>query len=193
MRTAIVLLALGAAARAKGPLDGLDGQARAMLDPLREQALRPAELIARMQVRPDSVVADIGAGPGWLTLPLARAAWRGWVIATDIRADYLAVLARRAAEAGIKNIATRIVGQERNGLDDRSVDLIVLCQVDHYLRDRPTYFASLVKALRPSGRIVLVNYVRHREVDLAAARLAQLRVVSEWTPSPPFFMMILVP
>jgi ubiquinone/menaquinone biosynthesis C-methylase UbiE len=164
-----------------------------MLDPLREQALHPHELVAQLHLAPDAVVADVGAGVGFLTLELAHAVPRGRVIATDIRADYLAVNERRAKQAGIANLETRVVPADRPALPDHSVDVALLCQVDHALRDRAGYFAALVPALRPGGRIVLVNYARYREPDLEAARAAGLRVVDQWTPSPPFFMVALMP
>ena len=62
----------------------LDAVGKQMLDPLREQTLHPTELVARLKLRSDAVVADVGAGPGFLTVPLARAVPRGSVIAPDL-------------------------------------------------------------------------------------------------------------
>ncbi len=171
----------------------LDAQARAMLDPIREEALRPRELIARLRLPPTAVIADIGAGPGFLAIPIARAVPRGVVIATDIRREYLDVLSTRAKEAKLTNVQTRLVESERPGLDTKSIDVALLCQVDHYLKDRTAYLTALLPALRPGGRMVLVNYNRFREADLTAARQAGLRVVDEWTPSVAFFMIALSP
>jgi ubiquinone/menaquinone biosynthesis C-methylase UbiE len=171
--------------------DELDPVERTMLDPLREQALHPRELIARLQLAPTAVIADVGAGPGFLTLPLAAAVPRGRVIATDVRAEYLATLARRARAAGVANVETRVVPADRPALDAASIDLALLCQVDQYLPDRVAYLRELKRALKPHGRVVLVNYARFRDADLAAARAASLRVVDEWAPSPPFFVLTL--
>jgi ubiquinone/menaquinone biosynthesis C-methylase UbiE len=171
----------------------LDGMGRQMLDPLREQILHPAELVSRLSLRPDARVADVGAGPGFLTLTLARAVPRGTVLATDIRADYLAVAAERAAAAGLRNVRTRVVPPDRPALDARSIDVAILCQVDHYLADRAVYLTALVPALKPGGRIVIVNYAEHRDAVLAAARRAGLRVVDEWQPSVGFFVVALRP
>jgi ubiquinone/menaquinone biosynthesis C-methylase UbiE len=190
---AAIAALVGLAGVAFGDAPALDAQGRAMLDSLREEALRPAALIARLALAPDDVIADVGAGPGFLTLPLARAVPRGRVIATDVRADYLAVAAERAARAGLENVRTRVVPADRPGLDPRSINLAILCQLDHYLKDRAAYFAALVPALRRDGRIALINYARYREADLAAARAAGLRVVDEWAPSPPFFLLVLAP
>ena len=162
-----------------------------MLDPIRVEALHPSELVARLGLRPDATISDIGAGPGFLTLLLAQAVPRGHVIATDVRPAYLAVLTKRAAQAGLRNVKTRLVSSDAPGLEPHSVDLAILCQVDHYLRDRGRYLAALAETLRPRGRIVLVNYARYRAADLEAARSASLRVIEGWNPSPPFFAMVL--
>ncbi len=166
---------------------------RQMLDPLREQILRPRELVAHLALSPEARVADVGAGPGFFTLPLARAVPRGGVLATDVRADYLAVAAERAAAARLGNVRTRVVPRDRPDLPPRSIDLALLCQVDHFFADRAAYFAALIPSLRPGGRIVIVNYVEHREAVLAAARRAGLRVVDEWQPSLGFFLVALRP
>ena len=171
----------------------LDAVGRMMLDPLRNKALDPPALIARLAPAPDAVIADVGAGPGFLTLPLARAVSRGHVIATDIEPAYLDFLAANAREQHIVNIETKLVDAANPGLAPSSVDLALLCQLDHGLADRATYFAELTRALRPGGRIALVNYRRYRVADLAAARAANLRVVDEWSPSPPFFLLVFAP
>jgi SAM-dependent methyltransferase len=166
---------------------GLDGQGRAMLDPLREKILQPEQLIARLHVLDDSVVADIGAGPGFWSGHLSRAVPRGKVIATDVRADYLAHI----DSLGLANVTTRVVAPEDPSLAARSIDLALLCQVDQYLGDRADYFAKLLPSLKRGGRIVLVNYVEHRAADLSAATKLNLRVLDEWEPSPGFFVMVL--
>jgi len=116
---------------------------------------------------------------------------RGRVIATDVRGDYLATAARRARAAGLSNVETRVVPRDRPALDVASIDLAFVCQVDQYLPDRVAYLRELKRALKPGGRVALVNYARFRDADLAAARAASLRVADEWAPSPPFFVLVL--
>jgi 16S rRNA G1207 methylase RsmC len=188
---ALALLALFARPEAVAP--GLDAQSRAMLDPLREQALHPTELVERLHLPPDATVADLGAGPGFLSLPLARAVPRGRLIATDVDPRALDVLRRRAAAAGLHNVEVRQVSADTPGLAPATVDVALLCQLDHYLKDRVAWLAALRPALKPGGRVVVINYVRHREAALAAARAAGLRLVEEWRPSPPFYVAILQP
>lgn len=164
-----------------------------MLDPAREARLRPAALVEHLRLRPDAVVADIGAGPGLLTLPLARAVPQGRVIATDINQGYLRVLARRAEAAGLRQVETRRVAPDAPGLEAGSVDLTLLCQVDHVLRNRVVYLKELVRALRPGGRIVIVHHTDHRPGAEALARAAGLVVVDSWAPSSDFFLLSLEP
>jgi SAM-dependent methyltransferase len=164
-----------------------------MLDSIRVEALRPADLVAQLALPPTAVVADVGAGPGFFTLPLSRAVPNGEVIATDLHADYLLVTLARAAADGDQNVKAQLVGADDPGLHPASIDLAFLCQVDHALHDRAAYFARLVPALRPGGRIALVNYVRYHDADVAAARAVGLHIVSEWQPSPPFFLLVLAP
>lgn len=162
-----------------------------MLDSFREEVLQPEALIRRVGIARKAAIADIGAGPGFWTLRLARAAFGGRVTALDIRADYLEATAARARTAGLKNVRTQLVRPDDAGLSPRSVDLVWMSQVDHYLPDRARYFNGVARALRPGGRIVIINYERYRDVDLAAAAAAGLRVVDEWRPSVAFFMIVL--
>lgn len=187
----LALSLLVSAVAAQEPQGHLDAQGRAMLDPLREQALRPREVIARLRLAPNAVVADVGAGPGFWSVPLAKAVPNGSVLALDVRADYLAVAVARARQAGVANLRTRVIPPGDAQLGRRSVDLVLLAQVDQYLEDRASYFASLASALRPGGRLVIINYERFRSPDVAAAQSAKLRVVDEWQPSPPFFVLVL--
>ena len=171
----------------------LDAAGQRMLDPIRLEALALPKLIERLQLRSSFVVADIGAGPGFLTLPIAHAVKDGMVIATDVRADYLAVLEQRAQAENLSNVKTRVVRPDDPGLEPSSVDLAILCQVDHALVDRTAYFRALIPALRPGGRIVLINFARYKDADLEAAKGASLEVVDAWDPSPPFFSLFLAP
>lgn len=160
-----------------------------MLDPIRVELLRPAELLARLHLRPGDRVADIGAGPGFFTLPLAEKAAE--VIATDIRADLLAVANARAQAAHLRNVRVKQVAPTETGLEPRSMDLVFMCQVDHLLATRAAYFRDVAAALRPGGRIAVVNRATFRDPVRRAASVAGLRIVDEWSPSPLMFAMVL--
>ena len=176
MRTLVILSALflGALVRPDFSPVAIDAAGRAMLDPMRFRALSPPDLVARLHLDPTSTVADVGAGPGFLTEYLARAVPRGTVIATDMRAEYLPVLASRM-RGGDRERGDPSRGARRGGAPTGSIDLALLCQVDHYLDDREGYLRTLLPSLRPRGRIVLVNYARYRDAGPAAARRCRCR------------------
>ena len=162
-----------------------------MLSPQRARQLPPEKLIAALGLRGDETVADVGAGAGFFTLPLARALPRGRVIATDIEPTYLTVLGRRAA--GLHNIETKLVAKDDPGLAAESLDLALLVQVDHYLPGRAAYFSRLRAALRPSGRLALVNFDRYRALDIAAAEASNFTVTDSREVGPDLFLVILRP
>jgi SAM-dependent methyltransferase len=175
-----------------GPIDPpMDGETRAMLHPRRLPLLDLPALFRRLELPPNAVIADVGAGPGLLTLAFAREVPKGKVIATDIRRDLLDILISRAAAERIDNIETLLVSADQPGLAPRSADVIILCQVDHYLPDRRQYFRALAGVLRPGGRIVLLNYRQYRDQALEDAKASSLHILDEWRPSRPFYATIL--
>jgi trans-aconitate methyltransferase len=193
MRSAVLLLLLVTSCDEGSGKAPLDYEGRKLLDPVRFEALRPAELIHRLELRSDARVADIGAGPGFLTLILARAVPGGTIVATDVRADYLRVLTERAESDGITNITTRLAHPDAPGLAAGSEDAVILCQVDQYVPDRVAYFEALVPALGPGGKLVVLNQARFRDTDEAALRATGWRVITSWNPSPAFFALIAQP
>lgn len=184
---------LVAASAADSGVPPLDFQGSLMLDPHRRAELDPSALVERLALPAGAHVADVGAGPGFLTLVLAQAVPEGRVIATDINPDYLAVVANRARHANLRNVETRRVPAEHPLLASASVDLALLCQVDHYLADRQRYFAELVPALRPGGRIAVVNFEPYQPAVEAAGRQVGWRVTDSWSPSPGVFLLVFSP
>ncbi|RDJ92989.1 methyltransferase domain-containing protein, partial [Lacticaseibacillus rhamnosus] len=75
-------------------------------------------------------------------------------------------------DGGSSQLARRPATAEDSGLLPGSVDLVLLCQVDHYLRDRAAYLLRLRTTLRPHGRIALLNYARYLAADRDAATAA---------------------
>jgi precorrin-6B methylase 2 len=167
--------------------DALDGTGRAMLSDMRRDIMQPTALVARLHLPLDAVVADLGAGPGAFTHDLARAVPRGKVIAIDIDRAYLARIERDARARGEGNVETRLTTTEDSGLGPDEADLVFLCQVDHYLRDRPAYLRALGGRLRMGGRVVIVNSLREGDaIDRIASQLGW-RELDRWEPAAGFF------
>ncbi len=124
-------------------------------------ALRPeiqSEVIAFMGLTPGQVVADVGAGPGFYTFPLARAVGpSGRVLALEINDRMLDFLGRQAAEQRLDNVLPRR-GQEHDiQVAEGSLDHAFMTQMfvdvegSHALADRRQLFGSILRALRPGG------------------------------------------
>lgn len=148
-------------------------------------------LIKKLELPEDAIIADLGAGDGAVALALAALVPKGRVIATELRADLLARLEARAKNEHRTNLETRLVGEDEPGLAERSVDLIVLCQVDHYFADRARMLKKLRAALKPSGRLVIINYEKYRAAAIADANTAGLHTREIWTPARPYYTAVL--
>lgn len=136
---------------------------------------QPQRLIAALQLSPGDVVAEVGAGGGYLTLQLARAVGpAGQVVATDIDGTALAALRERAQAEGLSQIQTRLVTAMEPGLEPGRYRLILLAQVDHLLGDRAAYLRALLPALSAAGRIAVSNREQHLAALCQAAAAAQL-------------------
>lgn len=118
-------------------------------------------IAAAAGLRPDWRVADIGAGSGLFTLLFAgRVGPRGEVIAVDIVPGFLDQIRQRARAAGFQNVRTVLATERSVELPPRSVDLAFVCDTYHHFEYPRNVLASLHRALRPGGELVLVEFKR---------------------------------
>jgi SAM-dependent methyltransferase len=112
-------------------------------------------------VKPGMAVADIGAGTGLFTRLFARAVGSaGRVYAVDIVPKFLAHIEADARRDGITNITT-VLGKDRSAeLPEGSVDLLFLCDSYHHFEYPRSMNASMWKALRPGGTLLLIDFRR---------------------------------
>jgi ubiquinone/menaquinone biosynthesis C-methylase UbiE len=119
---------------------------------------KPDELVAALGLSPGAVAADVGAGPGYFTLRLARAVGpSGRVFGVDVDPRMTALLAERARDAGLANV-TPVLAPDGDGLPPRPCDLVLLVNAFHHFPDGPGYLRRLAGALAPGGRIALVDF-----------------------------------
>lgn len=115
-------------------------------------------LLTMLDLEDDDVVADIGAGSGTLTLPIARLVPRGRVLAVDIQPEMLEFVAARAAEAGLANVETVLGTVDDARLPAGSVDVVVLVDAYHEFSHPKEMLDSIRRALKPDGRVVQVEF-----------------------------------
>jgi len=130
-------------------------------DPHRIEWQKPDEVMAKLRLKPGEAVADLGAGSGYFTLRFATAVGpQGKVYAVDILPGMLDYIRQRAQTEGIKNIELVQALPHDPKLPPASVDMIFICDTLHHISDRPTYYPLLVKALRPGGRLVNIDFYK---------------------------------
>lgn len=129
-------------------------------DPERPRYLPYDAVIARIGATAGMHVADIGAGTGYFSFPLARAVGdTGKVYAVDLQKAMLEWLDKKRAGAPE---ASRIVTMEgdasRTGLPDRSVDLVLMSNVWHEVDDRTATLDEIKRILRPGGHFAILDW-----------------------------------
>lgn len=113
-----------------------------------------------LRILPPIEVADLGAGEGLLSELLARRCKK--VIAVDNSAKIVAFGARKAKKNGIKNLEFRLGDLQDPPLETASVDLVVLSQALHHAEDPARALASTYRVLRPGGRIMILDLLKHK-------------------------------
>lgn len=116
-------------------------------------------LLEQLELHPGQTACDLGAGNGYHALRMARAvAPGGEVVAVDIQPEMLALLRGRARAAGIDNVKTIVGTRTDPELGTKRCDLILLVDVYHELSEPEAMLKAMKAALRPEGRIALVEF-----------------------------------
>jgi predicted methyltransferase len=120
---------------------------------------KPDQIMDALNIADGSTVADIGAGAGWFTIRLARRVGpRGVVYAQDVQRQMLEAIRRRVAKEGFENVQTRLGAGSNPNLPAASLDAVLVVDVYPEVEDRITFLRNLGSALKPNGRIGIVNY-----------------------------------
>lgn len=127
----------------------------------REVRDRQPEVLAALQLSPGLTVADVGSGTGLYTLPFAAAVGaKGRVFAVDVQPYFLDHVRQRATKAGHEHIVPILADAESAQLPAGELDLIFMCDAYHHVEQPTPYLASLRAAMKPDGRLVIVDYRR---------------------------------
>jgi arsenite methyltransferase len=129
-----------------------------MNDPSRDSWQQPKAVIQALNVSPGARVADLGAGGGYFTWPLAEAVGPvGTVYAVDINETGLRMIEREAKARHLSNVKPVLAAPTDAKLPE-SVDLVFSCDTYHHMSGRVTYFRSLASHLRENGRVAILDF-----------------------------------
>jgi protein-L-isoaspartate O-methyltransferase len=155
--------------------------------PEREKEEQPKKLLKALDLKPGLVVADIGAGSGYHSFRMAeKVGPKGKVLAVDIQKEMLDIIRQRMEKEKVENIKP-ILGTETDPkLPANGVDLILLVDVYHEFAFPYEMTVAMVKALKPGGRLVFVEFrLEDPKVPIKLVhKMTEDQVVKEMKPHP---------
>lgn len=153
----------------------------------REKEEQPKKLLAVLDLKPGLVVADIGAGSGYYSFRLSKKVGaKGKVLAVDIQKEMLDIIRLRMKKNKVDNVEP-ILGTETDPkLPAGGVDLILMVDVYHEFTFPYEMTQAMIKALKPGGRMVFVEFRREDEKVpiLLAHKMTEKQVLDEMKPHP---------
>ena len=126
--------------------------------PSREVEEQPSKVIEALNLEPSNVVADIGAGSGYLSFRMAEQVPQGKVMAVDIQPEMLDIIDFLAAENPQLPVESVLGSETSTNLIPSSIDLALMVDTYHEFAYPQEMMQSIFQALKPQGRVVLVEY-----------------------------------
>lgn len=127
----------------------------------REVFLKRNEILQACGITEGATVADIGAGTGLFTRLLSKAVGdQGRVIAVDIAKNFLDHISKTCREQNLRNVDTLLCTPDSTELEPESIDFAFICDTYHHFEFPSKTLRSLYRALRPGGRIVVIDFKR---------------------------------
>ena len=119
---------------------------------------QPQKMIAALQLKSTDVVADIGAGSGYISQLIARQVPDGKVLAVDVQPEMIELLKQRMNKNKIANTQPQLGTEQSPELPAASIDLAIMVDAYHEFSYPHEMMVGIVSALKPGGRVVLTEY-----------------------------------
>ncbi|MGI9342451.1 MAG: class I SAM-dependent methyltransferase [Gammaproteobacteria bacterium] len=139
----------------------------------RQREERTDLLLSNLPIEPDSTVVDLGAGTGYFSLPMAKRAPDGRVLAVDIQPEMLAIIESRSDEANVDNIELVLATEMDPNLPESEVDLVLIVDAYHEFSHPREVMQAIARSLRKDGRVYLIEY-RGEDPDVPIKRLHKM-------------------
>lgn len=126
--------------------------------PSRESQEQPSAVIEGLNLQPTDTVADLGAGSGYFSFRIAEKVPQGKVFAVDIQPEMLDIIEFLNTEKPNLSVIPILGREKSSNLDQASIDLALMVDAYHEFEYPREMMESIVTALKPNGRVVLVEY-----------------------------------
>lgn len=125
----------------------------------RRAVMPPFQTLERLGLKEGNIVADIGCGIGYFTIPAAEiAGTSSRIYAMDISMEMLEEVEKKALEAGLTNIRGIKTDEYDLKVDNLSVDFIIMSNVLHEIEDKDKIIAEINRILRNGGTLAIIEW-----------------------------------
>jgi len=131
-----------------------------LIDPERKESTDPQRVIGLLPIQPHHVVADIGCGPGFFTIPFAKHLAQGRVFAVDMQQGMLDEVKARVEAEGLGNVDIRLSGELDIPLEKTSLDGVFLAYMLHETEGPLAFLRIIKKILKDGGWLCLLEWVK---------------------------------
>lgn len=126
--------------------------------PSRETTEQPQQVVEALDLKATDIVADIGAGTGYFSFRIAPLVPEGKVLAVDIQPEMLDIINFLKQENNVTNVEPILASINHPNLLDNTIDLALMVDAYHEFEYPQEVMEEIVRALKPTGRVVLVEY-----------------------------------
>jgi len=118
----------------------------------------PDVILSAVEVKPNFVVADLGCGNGYFTVPLAEKARK--VYGIDVQKEMLDFLAEKTRKLKIKNVELLVSKPDEIPLNDESVDVLLSVNTLHEFDDKEKMTEEIRRVVKKGGKLLIVDFIK---------------------------------
>lgn len=121
----------------------------------------PVKNLKAFDLRENMIVADLGAGTGFYTVPVAQMVPMGKVYAIEIQKDFLTTINNKVKEAHLNNVECLLGDVEKIGgtkLRDKVVDAVIASNILFQVMDKDKFIEEIKRILKPGGKLLLIDW-----------------------------------
>ncbi len=179
-------------------------RASVLISDERKKDLDQDLILKKLPIKPENQLAEIGCGPGFFTVPLAKRLTKGKLFAMDIQPQMLEMAKARAAEAGVTNVEFLASQEFEFPAPKASVDGVFIAFVLHESDDRTMFLSKVKEIMKPGAWVAVIEWVKEKtdggppvadrmtlSETISAGRAAGLRYVSNESLNPKHYLVIL--